>query len=247
MPHEPTPSLPFGQTAVRYKDVPGFPGYRVGDDGSAWSCRKHPRNRKGRWIQMTPHFDKGYPLIYVYRDGRRYSRKIHTLVLNTFVGPCPIGMQCRHLNGQPADSRLTNLRWGTPKENMADAVSHGTLIGRRGRLNPWAKLTDIEILKIKHLWMTKGFTTRRIAGMFGVSRTTILEILQGRSWIHVENPPGFVAPKQRKLTEEDRREILRLITKKYTHKEIAEQFQIDPSTVSRIIHPRERRSKVVVP
>ena len=25
-------------TPVVYKDIPGFPGYRAGDDGSIWSC-----------------------------------------------------------------------------------------------------------------------------------------------------------------------------------------------------------------
>jgi hypothetical protein len=30
--------LPLSQPPVEYRDVPGFPGYRVGTDGSVWSC-----------------------------------------------------------------------------------------------------------------------------------------------------------------------------------------------------------------
>ena len=28
------------QSTVQYKDIQGFSGYRVGDDGSAWTCKK---------------------------------------------------------------------------------------------------------------------------------------------------------------------------------------------------------------
>lgn len=53
-------------------------------------------------------------------------RYVHRLVLEAFVGPCPKGMQCRHLNGIPTDNRLENLRWGTPSEDNYDRVRHGT-------------------------------------------------------------------------------------------------------------------------
>jgi hypothetical protein len=35
-------------------------------------------------------------------------------------------MVCRHLDGNPINNRLENLRWGTHKENKADAIKHGT-------------------------------------------------------------------------------------------------------------------------
>lgn len=47
-------------------------------------------------------------------------------MLTAFVGPCPPGMMARHRNGNPADNRVENLRWGTQSENMLDAVEHGT-------------------------------------------------------------------------------------------------------------------------
>lgn len=50
---------------------------------------------------------------------------IHILVLETFVGPCPPKMECRHLNGEPDDNRLDNLAWGTRKQNAADRKRHG--------------------------------------------------------------------------------------------------------------------------
>jgi hypothetical protein len=65
-----------------------------------------------------------------------FTRKVHRLVLETFVGPCPDGMECCHNNGDPADNRLENLRWDTLSSNAYDRVEHGVHnMARRDRCN----------------------------------------------------------------------------------------------------------------
>jgi hypothetical protein len=60
-------------------------------------------------------------------DGRKTSRTVHSLVLESFRGLRPPGFDhTRHLNGLKSDNTLDNLRWSTAKENMADKVLHGT-------------------------------------------------------------------------------------------------------------------------
>ena len=74
--------------------------------------RKLSRNRHG--YMVVKFYDRG-PVLYV-----------HHLVLTAFDGPRPAGMtHIRHLNGNPADNRLTNLAYGTPSENGRDMVAHG--------------------------------------------------------------------------------------------------------------------------
>lgn len=46
---------------------------------------------------------------------------IHTLMLLAWIGPKPEGMEVLHLDGNPANNRLENLKYGTHSENMATA------------------------------------------------------------------------------------------------------------------------------
>jgi len=56
------------------------------------------------------------------------KKLVHRFVLETFVGPCPEGMEARHLDGNPANNRLSNLCWSTHKENVRDQYKHGTAV-----------------------------------------------------------------------------------------------------------------------
>src|SRR5688500_13903704 len=98
-------------TAVEYRDIEGFPGYRVGSDGTVWCCWitcRSGRKMTDRWKQLRPGtHQKGYLYVNLTRVGEAYkSCRVHRLVLAAFVGPCPEGMECRHLNGIKTDCRL---------------------------------------------------------------------------------------------------------------------------------------------
>lgn len=58
------------------------------------------------------------------------TTSVHRLVALAFIGPCPEGMEVLHINGEPDDNRLENLRYGTRAENVADTIRHGR--------HPWA-------------------------------------------------------------------------------------------------------------
>ena len=103
-----------------WKNVPGYEGkYQVSSFGNVKSFVK---NKEGKLLKPG-RMSSGHLSVAF---GRGNSICVHTLVLSTFVGGAPKRHECRHLNGNPADNRLENLKWGTRTENILDAVSHGT-------------------------------------------------------------------------------------------------------------------------
>ena len=51
--------------------------------------------------------------VSLHKNGKRNNLYVHRLVLITFVGPCPEGMECCHKDDNPLNNRLENLRWDT--------------------------------------------------------------------------------------------------------------------------------------
>jgi len=109
------------------RPIPGFPDYSITEDGRVWSIpRKGKRRNKcgDKWLKPRKH--KGYMWVSITKQGKCYRRSVHQLLLETYVGPKPPDQECRHLDGNKANNRLDNLKWGTRKENVLDSVKHGT-------------------------------------------------------------------------------------------------------------------------
>ena len=135
---------------IQYREVPGFPCYRVGTDGSVWSCwtvGKNPRPGQ-QWRRLrTPHLKSGYQQITLCHDCVRHKWSVNRLILFAFVGPAPPGKECRHLDGNKDNNCLENLLWGTRAENIRDAIRHGTF--PRGERSGHAKISDEAVTKIR--------------------------------------------------------------------------------------------------
>lgn len=126
---------------VIYRLVQGFSGYRAGDDGSVWSCRKNTQKAEvvDGWHQVKGKIAKkdGYRYVSLCGlgksagwSGKSWWFRVNVLILRVFRGPPPKGMKyptAAHENGNRRDNRLSNLRWKTLKDNIADKVRHGTL------------------------------------------------------------------------------------------------------------------------
>lgn len=113
---------------------------------------------------------KGYARVHIERPAPACMVKVHRLVLESFVCPRPEGAECRHLNGDPSDNRLANLRWGTSADNKADQRAHGTM--------SWAKLTDAQVAAIRAEPPKRGCVASAAAEL-GISTNHLYRILRG--------------------------------------------------------------------
>lgn len=173
-------------TDVKYKNVPDFPGYLVGSDGSVWSRWKwkaRPVVLSKKWRRLKPsRSNKGYLHIAFIKDGKRTQFLIHRLVLVLFADPCLTGMETRHLDGDPSNNNIKNLRWGTGEENCQDRCLHGTApVGER---NGQAKLRKKDVAEIRKRYTVGNETHRSLAREFGVSHQNINDIVRGKLWNH---------------------------------------------------------------
>ena len=169
---------------VGARPIPGFVGYLVDPDGNVYSTRKA---RSGRRLRTSPH-TFGYPLVNLYREGRMVSKAVHALVLLAFMGPPPEGQETRHLDSDPRNCALSNLRYGTRAENAADRERNGT--APRGEKNPRAKLTVADVVDIRAM-SAMHISYKRIASTFGVSVSHVWRILSGQCWATADVVEAF--------------------------------------------------------
>jgi hypothetical protein len=190
-----TAPAPPPQAEVEYRDIPGFPGYRVGNDGSVWSCwiKVRKPGRRGGWRYVLGpgwhrrafgrHPRTGHLQVSLSRPGRNRTYKVHHLVLIAFVGPRPSGAIGLHGDDNPTNNMPENLRWGTPQDNSDDMARNGRQL--LGVAIPGAKLCE-PVIRSMRLLREGGATLQAIADRFGVSRATACRVLQRRIWGWVE-------------------------------------------------------------
>lgn len=129
---------------------------------------------------------RGYCIVNITPfEGRGYKTfRVHRLVLTAFVGPCPEGMECRHLNGNKTDNRLENLCWGTQEENRQDTRDHGTY--KKGENHHRAKLTNEQVKEIRRRYDAGGVSQKELADEFGAGQGTVHNIVRRKGWPGIE-------------------------------------------------------------
>jgi hypothetical protein len=165
------------------KEIEGFPNYFVREDGTVFTG--HGKELK----ILRPYYTRRYWWVRLCCKGRRRAFGVHCLVLECFVGPRPPGMQGRHLDGNRDHNYLENLAWGTPKENHADCLRHGTrMMGskhHRSKLNE-EQVAYIRSRRQKSRTSESILTQKELADRFSVSTSSIRHIWIGDGWSQVQ-------------------------------------------------------------
>lgn len=172
-------------TTEIWKDVPGYENsYAVSNFGRVKSLARRvrlwtpnagelTRAVAERILRPGPQKKSGHLTVSL---GRRNSRMVHQLVLAAFAGPCPPGLEVLHRDGNPANNRLDNLRYGTRSENLEDIFYH------TGRV-----LSREQVPYLRKRAVTGFYYGERyqLALSWGVHPSTVYNTLAGRAYVHV--------------------------------------------------------------
>jgi HNH endonuclease len=93
--------------------------YRVSDTGEIHGVNRlartcNPWGESTRRVPariMSQRMKDGRATVQICIDGQPRNILVHTAVLEAFRGPRPPGHMAEHINGDPTDCRLANLRW----------------------------------------------------------------------------------------------------------------------------------------
>lgn len=154
--------------------------YQVSDLGNIRRTREMRHGTLPAWglIRCRPN-NHGYLMFNTTLDGRPLNVALHRIVMETFVGPCPEGLQVAHLNGRRDDPRLTNLAYVTAAENNNHKLAHGTT--QRGEQNPAAKITADDVRDIR----ASKAPYPVLSAKYGLTRCHISDIRRGAAWRHI--------------------------------------------------------------
>lgn len=112
---------------IEWRNVDEKEGYQVSSEGDVISYinNRHGVGDKSHPLkqQLNKH---GRPTVCLGRGNRRL---VSRLVEKAFI-PNPDNLpMVRHMDDNPLNNRVENLKWGTQKDNMQDCVEHGRLVG----------------------------------------------------------------------------------------------------------------------
>lgn len=155
-----------------WKPITGFEGlYDVSETG----CIRNARTLK---ILKPNKIGKGYLIVHLKKDGKRYARYVHRLTAEAYVPNPHNHPVVNHDDGNKENCHYTNLIWSTYSENNQHAYDTG--LKPRGEGQYKAILTEENVREIKRLG--KYATFQEIADKYGVSKATIRDVLIGKTW-----------------------------------------------------------------
>lgn len=210
------------------KKIPNFKKYSITKDGKVYS---HYYNKF-----LSPGVcRRGYNRVSLTNDYGTFSKGVHSLILETYVGKRPIGFHGAHLDGNPSNNILSNLKWCSPKENMYHRNIHGTAQVGEKHHSAKAKKEQVIWLRKNLIEFENGKTNiYELSKKTGLHFSTVTNIVRGNSWKHL---PNIKKNKKKRLNIKKAEEIRSMfLNEKTTVCDLARKLKLSHSCISNIIN-----------
>jgi hypothetical protein len=180
-------SAPDKTVGGRFARIPHCPGYWAREDGTIWSSKvlggpkTHDSGTPFRKLATRIYEDGSYRAVKITLKVGRKSAKFYVapLVLSAFAGPKPEGMEACHENGDGLNNHLSNLRWDTHANNVADMGRHGTV--QFGAANRSSKLNEESVRSLRRDYKA-GVKSKDLALKYGISPSHADAVAKGKDW-----------------------------------------------------------------
>lgn len=164
-----------------WKDIKGWENlYQVSNIGrikslrdTVYSHRTKSTVRVDREKILKPYTDsKGYLLVDLRKNGKRYTRKVHRIVADVFI-PNPENLpQVNHKDENKKNNSVNNLEWCNNKYNATYGTAKKRMAEKRNK-----KVVQISL---KGEVINKWNSVSEAANALNVSRDTITAWCNGR-------------------------------------------------------------------
>lgn len=158
---------------------PLFNDYYATEDGKIYSGKsnKYLSTRKSK---------RGYLLVNLSIDGKCKTFSVHSLIAKAYI-PNPDNLpEINHKDGNKENNTVSNLEWCTSSQNSVHALREGLMVPAKGLATKNGRFTDEDIITIRNLYKSKQYSQYRIAEMYNVTRSTIQQIIEKKTYKHVE-------------------------------------------------------------
>jgi len=162
------------------KEINNYPNYKVGEDGTVISYKF--AKQKVLKPQMVTQSKKKYLAVGLYNENNKRTKYgktpamnyVHRLVWEAFVGEIPSHLEVEHLDQNPHNCHLSNLKLVTRKENIENH--------NRSKFGFLYTEKRDEIIQD---YLNLG-TYDRVADKWGCSPTTIYRVIKNKRFIKIK-------------------------------------------------------------
>ncbi|WP_165020898.1 NUMOD4 motif-containing HNH endonuclease [Dysgonomonas sp. ZJ279] len=172
-----------------WKDIIGFENfYQISNCGNVRSLERlivriNGSKQLTRSVLLKPYRGKTsvYYQISLSKKSVGYKFLVHRLVAQAFLKDWDSKLEVNHMDGNKHNNNATNLEMCTRQGNIDHSI-FTNLKKDYGEKHVHAKLTNAEANKIRnlHKW---GIRQVDLAGMYGVAKQTINNIIHFKSYI----------------------------------------------------------------